>query len=219
MTTTVIEFPANEVGDWFFHCHLLYHMKSGMARVVHYEEFTPPPTVSAVRPRLYHDQWYLYAVAEVTSNMSEGMVVVANTRNIFTLDWEVGWQDVDGVHWEPVVSYDRYLDRFLSVFVGGDFEGIDTATESARAVLGVRYLLPLNFDSMVWVDSDGGWRISFEKELEITPRIGLHGEAQYDSHEKWEESVALSYTVARNVALAVRWHSEYGTGAGLRLRF
>jgi len=43
MSTTVIEFDANQVGDWFFHCHLLYHMKSGMARVVSYENFTLPP--------------------------------------------------------------------------------------------------------------------------------------------------------------------------------
>ncbi len=33
--STTIEFDANEVGDWFFHCRLLYHMKSGMARGVH----------------------------------------------------------------------------------------------------------------------------------------------------------------------------------------
>ena len=26
MSTTVIEFYGNEFGDWFFHCHLLYHM-------------------------------------------------------------------------------------------------------------------------------------------------------------------------------------------------
>ena len=25
---------ANEPGRWFFHCHLLYHMEMGMARVV-----------------------------------------------------------------------------------------------------------------------------------------------------------------------------------------
>jgi len=34
MTTTVIEFAADEFGDWFFHCHLLYHMMSGMMRKV-----------------------------------------------------------------------------------------------------------------------------------------------------------------------------------------
>ncbi|MCJ7753447.1 MAG: multicopper oxidase domain-containing protein [Thermoanaerobaculales bacterium] len=219
MTTTVIEFPADEVGDWFFHCHLLYHMMSGMARVVHYEEFTPPPAVSAVRPRLYHDQWYPYAVAEVTSNMSEGMLILANMRNTLALDWEAGWKNVDGIHWEGIASYDRYFNRFFSVFVGAHSEGIDTETEFTRGVLGLRYLLPLNLESMVWVDSDGGWRVAVEKELEITPRIGLHGEARYDSHEKWEESVALSYTLTSAVAVAVRWHSEYGTGVGVRLRF
>ena len=43
MQTTVIEFAADEVGDWFFHCHLLYHMMSGMARVVHYERLLALP--------------------------------------------------------------------------------------------------------------------------------------------------------------------------------
>jgi FtsP/CotA-like multicopper oxidase with cupredoxin domain len=57
MSTTVIEFDANEFGDWFFHCHLLYHMKSGMARMIHYEDYEPSPEVVAVRPNLYRDPW------------------------------------------------------------------------------------------------------------------------------------------------------------------
>ena len=44
----VIEFAANEFGDWFFHCHLLYHMKSGMARVVHYDGYQPDPEVTSL---------------------------------------------------------------------------------------------------------------------------------------------------------------------------
>ena len=39
MSTTAIEFYGNEFGDWFFHCHLLYHMKSGMARIIHYDGY------------------------------------------------------------------------------------------------------------------------------------------------------------------------------------
>jgi FtsP/CotA-like multicopper oxidase with cupredoxin domain len=30
------EFLADNPGDWFFHCHNLYHMEAGMARVVRY---------------------------------------------------------------------------------------------------------------------------------------------------------------------------------------
>jgi len=37
METVTIEFEANEQQDWFFHCHILYHMMAGMARIVSYE--------------------------------------------------------------------------------------------------------------------------------------------------------------------------------------
>jgi FtsP/CotA-like multicopper oxidase with cupredoxin domain len=32
-----IEFYGSEYGDWFFHCHILYHMMGGMARVFSYD--------------------------------------------------------------------------------------------------------------------------------------------------------------------------------------
>ncbi|MEO6253728.1 MAG: heavy metal-binding domain-containing protein, partial [Ferruginibacter sp.] len=39
MERDTIEFAANEPGgDWFFHCHILYHMMSGMGRVFSYKE-------------------------------------------------------------------------------------------------------------------------------------------------------------------------------------
>ncbi len=44
MGQVVIEFDANEEEDWLFHCHNQYHMKTGMNRVISYEEtslFTP----------------------------------------------------------------------------------------------------------------------------------------------------------------------------------
>lgn len=37
METDTIEFAATESGDWFFHCHILYHMMSGMGRIFSYE--------------------------------------------------------------------------------------------------------------------------------------------------------------------------------------
>jgi FtsP/CotA-like multicopper oxidase with cupredoxin domain len=38
MGQRVIEFYANEQYDWFFYCHILYHAKSGMARIISYED-------------------------------------------------------------------------------------------------------------------------------------------------------------------------------------
>lgn len=31
------EFTADNPGNWFFHCHNLYHLAAGMARVIRYE--------------------------------------------------------------------------------------------------------------------------------------------------------------------------------------
>ena len=37
MEEVTIEFYGDAYGDWFFHCHVLYHMMGGMARVFSYE--------------------------------------------------------------------------------------------------------------------------------------------------------------------------------------
>jgi CopA family copper-resistance protein len=43
METNTIEFTANQDGDWFFHCHILYHMMAGMGRIFSYEDSKPNP--------------------------------------------------------------------------------------------------------------------------------------------------------------------------------
>ena len=94
MSTTVIEFDADERGDWFFHCHLLYHMMNGMARVVHYEDFALTPELAAIRPGLYHDEWHAMGQVDLLSNMAEGSVMLSGTRTTLTADGEIGWQGV-----------------------------------------------------------------------------------------------------------------------------
>ena len=70
MSRRTIEFLASEDRDWLFHCHLLYHMMAGMARVVSYSE--PPSsstsTSTAVQaPNLgEHAKPHTYAWLDVT---------------------------------------------------------------------------------------------------------------------------------------------------------
>jgi FtsP/CotA-like multicopper oxidase with cupredoxin domain len=219
MSTTVIEFDANEVGDWFFHCHLLYHMKSGMARLVHYEDFTIDPHLALIRPNLYKDSWYFWGQADILSNMTEGFLTFSNTRNILTAEWEAGWQDVDDTEWEGILTWSRYLTRFYTIFAGADLMSEKGDLDKTRGVIGFHYLLPLNLESRVWVDTDGGGRVNFDKEFVLTPRLSLFGEAQYDTHEKWEENAGLDYTFNRNCSLIALWHSDYDLGVGVSIRF
>lgn len=225
MQTTVIEFAAEEVGDWFFHCHLLYHLDSGMARVVHYEGFEPYPDTAAVRSKLYHDPFYFWGTADVLTNMTQGYVELSNTQNIFNLEWEAGWNNVPDTEVETTLLYERYFNRFFRVFGGVDTNGIikdgslDYDSESNRGVFGLMYRLPLNIDMRAWVDTDGGARVRVSKDIPLTPRLMLGGEVRYDTHDYWEERVHLDYMLSKNASILGQWHSDYGWGVGLRVRF
>jgi len=218
MTTTVIEFAANEVGDWFFHCHLLYHMKSGMARLVHYDGFDPGPEVNAVRSRLYADPWYFHGHADLLGNMTGGALVASNTRNILMLQWEAGWEEVPHLEREGTLTWDYYLNRFATVFAGANFEGA-AGEDETRGILGLRYLLPLNIESFAWVDDEGENRIGIDKEFMLTPRISLFGEWEYDTQSGHEGNGGLSFMVTREFSILVQRHSEYEWGAGIQVRF
>jgi len=225
METTVIEFEANEVGDWFFHCHLLYHMASGMARVVHYEGFEPDPATAAVRDKLYRDPYFFWGTADIMNNMTQGYLEFSNTQNIFNLEWEAGWSGVPDSELETTLLYERYFNRFFRLLGGMDAKGAITTgplgydTDYIRGVFGLMYKLPLNIDSTVWVDTDGGARVKLAKTIPLAPRLDLGGEVQYDTHDHWEGRVHLDYTVSKNAAIIGQWHSEYGWGVGLRVRF
>jgi hypothetical protein len=219
MTTTVIEFAAEEFGDWFFHCHLLYHMESGMARVVHYQGFTADPATAAVRDRLYHDPFFLYGRMDALTQMTQGTLVYANTRHIFSAEWQAGWQRVNDREWEVVPTYNYYLNRFAGVFAGVDLEGVDDRFDKYEGVFGLRYLLPLNIGSRVWVDTAGEFQFAVSKHLEFTPRLAIFSEAEYDTEEQWEVRAGASYMLSKNFSLIGQWHSEYGWGGGLRWQF
>jgi CopA family copper-resistance protein len=219
MTTTVIEFAAEEFGDWFFHCHLLYHMESGMARVVHYQNFTLDPATAAIRQNLYHDPFQLYGQLDVLSQMAQGTVVYSNTRHIFSTEWRAGWQRVNDVEWEVTPAYDYYLNRFASVFAGVDLEGTGDRFEKHEGIFGLRYLLPLNITSRVWVDTAGEFQFAVGKHMELTPRLAAFSEAEYDTREHWEIRAGTSYLLGKHFSLIGQWHSRFGWGGGLRWQF
>jgi len=212
--TTVIEFLADEEGDWFLHCHILYHMKAGMARIVHYQDWDPPAALASSRKSLLSDHWYAWADAAALSNFTEGYVTTSSTRNQLAFEWEVGWQDVPGTEYELLASYRYHFNRFYRALLGGHFQDGQN-----RGVFGFEALLPLNIGSQIWVDTEGEVRITAEKDLQLTSWLGVVGEVQYDTELGWEGRTLLLFNVNRHLDLAAGWHSEYGFGGGLNLRY
>jgi len=221
MSTTVIEFMADEPGDWFFHCHLLYHMMSGMARVVEYEGFTPSPETQAARGEIYEksNPWFLYGHADLLSSQTQGMITFSDPLNILSLKWEAGWDGVEGTTWEGDLTYGRYINRFTTLFAGVYGEGVNSTREDERLIAGIRYLLPGNFLSQAWIDDEGEARFMIDRELMLTPRLGIFGEAEYDTLEDWSYQAGMSYALTQYVSATALWDSKYGVGAGFTFRF
>ncbi len=211
--TTIIEFEADEEKDWFFHCHILYHMKAGMARVVSYKGSEMDPRIKEIRHNLYKDPGYFWIDAQVLTQMSEGTAVARNTRNSIIADWEVGYEEAD---YRIDLTYARYINRFISPFAGIE---ITNEEQGTRGIFGIYYLLPFLIDSTVWVDTDGDFRFIFDKEMQLTKYITAFGELQFDTESKWEAEVGGTFFLHKNLSLIAKWHNEFGAGVGVLIRF
>ncbi|HMG15293.1 MAG TPA: multicopper oxidase domain-containing protein, partial [Saprospiraceae bacterium] len=98
METDTLEFAATESGDWFFHCHILYHMMSGMGRLFSYENSPANPEVPDPKKglkKIYADDRKIHMIAKIgfESNGSDGEVLFANTRYQFQTEWRIGLND------------------------------------------------------------------------------------------------------------------------------
>jgi len=218
MATTVFDFEANEVGDWFFHCHLLYHMHSGMARVVQYQNFTPDPATAAVRKKLYEVEPYSYGAGDFMSHMTEGFYEFAGIRYSALAQWEIGWGNVEETEYEIQLTANYFQNRFLSLFAGAELTNNEAYSE-ARGIFGYRYPLPFLLSTFGWVDSEGEFRWSLAKSYPITDRLLAFGELEYDTRTDYEWSAGLEYILTKELSITGRYHSEFGVGGGASVRF
>lgn len=54
------------------------------------------------------------------------------------------------------------------------------------------------------------------KREELTPRLAVKAESEYDSHDKWKGVGSLSYMVTKSVSLLAQYHSDFGWGGGIQ---
>ncbi len=223
MGRRVIEFSADEEGDWFFHCHLLYHMDAGMARVMRVGG-NPAAGGAAAAPNFGPaslDPLYWMAEGSVQSHMSMGMISAMNARNDFRLTWDAGMEhgpdDGHDLNAEVDAVAARYLDRNLSAFAGARFTR--HLEQGNRGIAGVEVLLPLMTRGRLTFDSEGEARAGVEPSLQITPRLSLFCDVQYDTAAGWEWTSGAAYLLGPSFSLISQHHSEHGFGGGLAFHF
>jgi len=125
METDTIEFAATESGDWFFHCHILYHMMSGMGRVVRYENSPPNPEIpnpKLAQRKLFADDRKAHFMARVglETNGSDGMAMFAQTRWKLSTLWHLGLHAEHG--YESETMFGRYIGKMQWLFPYAGFD-------------------------------------------------------------------------------------------------
>jgi len=212
MSKAAIEFLANEQGDWIFHCHLLYHMKAGMSRVISYDGqgASHQPKLD----RMHMDPWIFNAEATTQNNFSHGQAGWRNSRNNLDLIWEYGFKDEE---YEMDLRWKRYHNPDWSTLYGYRFTNEHGARD--RAFAGVQYRLPLLAYGTLTVDTEGDVRPALAKSLQLTDRLSLVNELEYDTHSKWEWRGGLEYRLDKSFSITGGYHSDHGFGAGFNFRW
>ena len=229
METTIIEFAATEDKDWFFHCHLLYHMMSGMARIIGYEGSSD----LLIADRSDYDkfamddrQYFGRATLTAMSNAAYADLAFFNFDKEFSLEADA---DYDG-NFEVEGKAMHYLDprQYLSAYVGAEVDGgnvmdPETGTEGREtevmALAGVRYFLPLMVWSDLRVDHRGRIELQLEREdIPLTARWRASAGGRYNfMDDAWEYTLGTSYILGQYWGVAARYDSDYGLGGGLQL--
>lgn len=239
METDTLEFAATESGDWFFHCHILYHMMSGMGRIFHYTDssgsvFSPIPGIEDPQKalkKIYSDDREIRPMAKVglESNGSDGEFMLANTRYRFQSEWRMGTDAGKG--YESESHFGRYLGKmqYWLPYVGWDFryrrdngrgKNIfgQTDTKDHRNVFcfGVQYTLPMLVVADWRMDQRGNLRLQLGREdIAVTSRLRLGFMGNTD--KEW--MAGFRYILTKYIGVSTHYDSDMGFGAGVTFSY
>ena len=236
METDVIEFEANADGDWFFHCHILYHMMAGMNRVFSYENSPPNPYLpnkAAAYKKLQAESNELHFMAEndFATNGNDGQAMLANARWQFGTEWRLGYNDQHGYESETHIG--RYIGRnqWFMPFIGLDaryrklghneveknlFGQKSTKDKRIQVSLGFNYTLPLLIIAQAEVYHDGNIRFQLQREdIPLSKRLRMAFMVNTDK----EFMGGLKYIVGKNMGITTHYDSDMGIGFGVNLNY
>lgn len=241
MERDTIEFNANVYGDWFFHCHILYHMMSGMGRVFTYENQPANPEIpnpKLAQRKLFADDrmFHLMGRIGIESNGSDGEAMFANTRWKASTIWHLGYHDMHGYESETMIG--RYLGRMQwwyayagfdyhykkeggpkNIFGGEDknWFGQSSNKNNRRTVIaGIAYTLPLLFVADMRIDGNGKLRFQFGREdVPLTKRLRFNIMMNTDK----EYMTGFRYIATKYISISSHYDSDMGLGAGITFTY
>ena len=242
METDSIEFAANQSGNWFFHCHILFHMMAGMGRVFTYENSPVNPELPNAEEayqkfRHHKDQnmKHLMIRAGIETNGSDGEAMLSSNRYGLQGLWHMGYTPQHG--YEGELNFGRYLgvNQWWYPYIGLDYhykkeEGdktrfadyknmfgqISNKNDRKTFTVGVQYTMPWLVLADARVDGNGKFRFQLSREgIPVTARLRFAFMGNTDK----EYMVGLQYIVSKWFAVSSHYDSDMGLGAGITITY
>ncbi|MGJ8679005.1 multicopper oxidase domain-containing protein [Paraglaciecola sp.] len=209
MGNVTIEFAANEEKAWFFHCHNLYHAKTGMARVVRYSDYSGNPEFVKAKMKsneIMDSDWYSRSDFSLYSTHTELSLRYSNA--LHSIEFEGAQHFSEYV--ELSLQYMYKQSKWLSYFVGA--EQVD---EENELMLGVKYILPFSVESAFWINNHGEVHMEADTHFRLTESLAL--ELGASTEEKWQ--VAVEFRRSPNWSLGINANEVSGVGIGFSATF
>ncbi|WP_099372969.1 multicopper oxidase domain-containing protein [Sphingobacterium sp. 1.A.5] len=236
METDTIEFVSNVEGDWFFHCHILYHMMAGMNRVFSTDQQEPNPYLPDKawgyrELQKESNQIHFMFQNDFASNGNDGEMMFHNTRYSLTTEWRLGYHDMHG--YEVETHLGRYIGKmqWFMPFIGFDyryrnmekhgpekniFGQRNSKNERALFSAGFAYMLPMLVRFQAEVYHDGNVRLQLMREdIPITRRL----RAGVMVNSDMEYMGDLRYILTKNFGIRTHYDSDMGFGVGLSVNY
>ncbi len=238
MERDTIEFNANERGgDWFFHCHILYHMMSGMGRVFSYDnplvDKTDITNPKVAKRGLNSDDRRFHPMGSVglESNGSDGEFMLANTRYRLSTEWRLGLKNHHGNEsetyfgrflgrmqwWFPFIGFDYHYNRVRNEEDEKNMFGqLSNQANRKALVAGIQYTLPMLVTAEARIDSKSKFRFQLMREdIPLSPRLRLNLMGNSDK----EYMAGFRYIVTKYFGVSTHYDSDMGFGAGITITY
>lgn len=210
LSEVVIEFYANEEEDWFFHCHNLYHSKTGMGRFIRYADYAGRADWDAARMAsgdIKDMDWYFAGGLSLLSQHQRSEGWVGNNRHTFMWEVEIA-EDYEN---EGFIGYYHRHSRFLQWMAGVEFE----EHHAPEYRLGVHYVLPLMIEAEAYITDERNVEVAFETDIHLTDNVVIEGE--WETTDEYRISAEYKFTEHASVELA--YFDDVKFAAGVMLRF
>ncbi|WP_185290579.1 multicopper oxidase domain-containing protein [Chryseobacterium lactis] len=247
METVTLEFAANQDGDWFFHCHILYHMMAGMGRIFSYENSKPNPQLPNRKlawKNFLQDNKMVSSMAmlDVASNK-----IHAETMTMFGPRWanlnefHSNW-NFD--HFEGSAKVGRFLGKFQWALpyagvrvqknheimerqmiedMGMDFHGKKTwfgQQKASKNKLAFMVGMQYVLPMLITADAsvDQNGKVLLELSREDIP-LSRRLRGNFSVNSDGEFSTGVRYILQKWLSVSGNYDNEMGWGAGLTLTY